>query len=50
MKKEIYERAEIVISVFNKEDVVTASIVPDDPFEPQFTTEADDLEIIRPFG
>ena len=49
MKKEIYERAEIVISVFNKEDVVTASIVPDDPFETEITTDADDLEIL-PFG
>lgn len=49
MKKEVYERAEIVISVFKKEDVVTASIVPDDSFEPEITTDSVDLEVL-PFG
>ena len=49
MKKEVYERAEIVISMFRNEDVVTASIVPEETFVPEITTEEDDLEVL-PFG
>lgn len=49
MKKEVYERAEIMVSVFRKEDVVTASTVTDDPFGSDFTSEENDLEVL-PFG
>lgn len=49
MKKEAYERAEIVISVFKKEDIVTASVVPDDPFVPDIEQGDDDTEVL-PFG
>ena len=46
MKKEVYERAEILVSVFREEDVVTASVVTDDPLGPDFSKDEDDLEIL----
>lgn len=49
MNKIAYERAEILVSVFKKEDVVTASIVPEEPFTPEISTGSNDLEML-PFG
>lgn len=49
MSKEIYERAEMIVTVFKKEDIVTASDVTEDPLGPDFTQNSNDLEVL-PFG